>query len=531
MRYEKLRLYVLFLGVCCLPFIFSQHSSAKVVQGSCGETAQFRYDSKEKSLEIFGSGAVTKTISVKKLLGRNTQKFSVNALTIGRGITTIQDASILKHAEGDGRVVTLPEGFQKIPNNMFSNLSFVEVKIPGCVTEIQKGAFWDQVMLERITVSSDNKKYSSQDGVLYSKDKSRLLYYPPERDARSFIVSDSVREIEDLAFHGNYKLRRVTLPVRLQKLGAGCFYECAGLEEINIDELYQLREIRDYHKKSDIQVNIPYQSDGDDDDYVYQDYLIYQKPDEYSTGYSSYYNGTGGVTPAYKEYYGTFEGTKLSSFSMSDQLEYVASETFRDCVPLHTFTIGKAFRGQINRNEFSQTSLSLYYLEIHDLTIHPENTAFVLKDHLLYTSDMTVLCQEICDQEAGQETLCIPKEVNCIADGAFYMDVLYTNIIVEGDLDEIGTAAFAGSRIASFTAEGRIGKLKNGAFMYCNKMTDWQCADGVAVMEENAFLSYGGNEPLVKAETREMFSWLQSFRETVSLRKLALFSAFMIILF
>ncbi|MDE6851292.1 MAG: leucine-rich repeat domain-containing protein, partial [Lachnospiraceae bacterium] len=300
----------------------------------------------------------------------------------------------------------------------------------------------------------------------------------------------------------------------------------------NIAKLHQLQEIKDYHKESDIEIAIPYQSEGDDSDIVYRDYVRYQNEEKPDVGYQGYYNGVGSFEDEdaynYQEYFGTFEGTKLSSFTMPDRLEYIASETFRECVPLHTFTIGKAYRGQINQTEFSQTSLSLYYLEIHDLTIDPENTSYILEDHLLYTRDKTVLCQAVCDQKYKQETLHIPREVSYIADGAFYMDPLYTNIVVDGDLEEIGIAAFAGSGINSFMAKGRIGKLKKGAFMHCKEMADWQCAAGVASMEKNVFL---GSELLDRAETGGMFSWLQSFREMVSLRKLALFPSFLSILF
>lgn len=46
----KTRFSIVMLGICCLPFMHPQFSGAKVVQGDCGKTAQFRYDSEEKTL-------------------------------------------------------------------------------------------------------------------------------------------------------------------------------------------------------------------------------------------------------------------------------------------------------------------------------------------------------------------------------------------------------------------------------------------------------------------------------------------------
>lgn len=206
---------------------------------------------------------------------------------------------------------------------------------------------------------------------------------------------------------------------------------------------------------------------------------------------------------------------------MPNSLKYMASETFRNCRRLHTFAIGEAYRGQINQTEFSPRSLSLYYLEIQDLKVHPKNTAFSLDSNLLCTKDKTILCQTIRDWKYRQETFHIPKEVTRIADGAFYMDGLYQNIVLDGDLEEIGVAAFAGSEIQSFTVHGRIGRLKKGAFLSCESMKVWNCEKGVSSMENNVFLDC---RALERAETGGIFSLMQSVRDRISMR-FALFPA------
>lgn len=519
----KMRFSIVMLGICCLPFMHPQFSEAKVVQGDCGKTAQYRYDSEEKTLEISGHGSVTGTISVKKQLGKKYLK--IKQLTIGKGITTIQDSSVLKYVEKAANVnlaVSIPEGFQKIPDNMFSHLAVTELKIPGSVTEISSGAFWEQGALEKIAVAADNKKYCSWDGALYSKDRSKLLYFPVNKKVHSYVVPDSVRQIEDLAFHGNEELRQIKLPAGLQQLGAGCFYGCINLEKVNISNLHQLEEIRDYHNESGKEIYVPYESSdfsGED----YQDFLSYQSNNR-EVGYLAYFNGNYGDEHYHsleREYFGTFERTSLITFAMPDSLKYMASETFRNCRRLHTFAIGKAYRGQINQTEFSPRSLSLYYLEIQDLKVHPKNKAFSLESNLLYTKDKTILCQTVRDWKYRQETFHIPKEVTRIADGAFYMDGLYQNIVVDGDLEEIGVAAFAGSEIQSFTVHGRIGRLKKGAFLSCERMKVWNCEKGVSSMENNVFLDC---RSLERAETGGIFSLMQSVRDRISMR-FALFPA------
>ena len=63
--------------------------------------------------------------------------------------------------------------------------------------------------LEEITVSSGNKNYVSMDGVLYSKDKTRLCLYPANRPDEEFTIPYSVEFVGDFAFNDNRNLKRI----------------------------------------------------------------------------------------------------------------------------------------------------------------------------------------------------------------------------------------------------------------------------------------------------------------------------------
>ena len=54
--------------------------------------------------------------------------------------------------------------------------------------------------LQKITVSKDNEYYSSKSGVLYNKDKTRLIQYPSAKEGKEFIVPMSVTDIQTCAF-------------------------------------------------------------------------------------------------------------------------------------------------------------------------------------------------------------------------------------------------------------------------------------------------------------------------------------------
>ena len=57
--------------------------------------------------------------------------------------------------------------------------------------------FWN---LGHIFVDSSNPLYSDVDGVLYNKERTVLLFYPPSRKNSKIVIPDGVEEIGEDAF-------------------------------------------------------------------------------------------------------------------------------------------------------------------------------------------------------------------------------------------------------------------------------------------------------------------------------------------
>lgn len=87
--------------------------------------------------------------------------------------------------------------------------------------------------IESITVNKNNVNYSSENGVLFNKDKSNLLYYPYRKKGNYYTVPDSVTVISASAFASNRYLQGIILDAALKTISDKAFYNTASLEFID----------------------------------------------------------------------------------------------------------------------------------------------------------------------------------------------------------------------------------------------------------------------------------------------------------
>ena len=149
----------------------------------------------------------------------------------------------------------------------FSSCSeLTSVTIPEVVTVIHELAFLHCNKLTEINVASDNSKYSSQDGVLFNKDKTTLVFCPKGKvgtyiipnsvrtiDPSAFedcknlntvVIGDSVKSIGSYAFRNCYNLTSVVIGDSVKKIGWNAFGDCNGLTKVEYSSIESLLEIK-----------------------------------------------------------------------------------------------------------------------------------------------------------------------------------------------------------------------------------------------------------------------------------------------
>lgn len=123
----------------------------------------------------------------------------------------------------------------KIGNFAFSQcLNLKNIYIPKNVSEIVYTAFHNCNNLKAITVNESNIYFSSENGVLYNKNKSSLLKYPSAKEETFFSIPNSVTTINDNAFSYCENLENIAIPDSVTSIGMTNFYRCSGLTSVTI---------------------------------------------------------------------------------------------------------------------------------------------------------------------------------------------------------------------------------------------------------------------------------------------------------
>ncbi len=130
--------------------------------------------------------------------------------------------------------VNIPNSVTSIKRQAFYGCSnLTNINIPNSVTSIGNHAFGYSSKLTSINVDAANPSYASQNGVLYSKDKT-ILYAFPTGKTGEFVIPNHVKSIGDEAFYGCSGLTSINISNSVRSIGNSAFSRCSNLTGVNI---------------------------------------------------------------------------------------------------------------------------------------------------------------------------------------------------------------------------------------------------------------------------------------------------------
>ena len=155
-------------------------------------------------------------------------------VTIPDGVTSIGDNAF--YGCSGLTSITIPDSMTSIGEYAFGNCSnLASITIPTNVTSIGDDAFYFCNSLTAINVSKENVNYTSENGILYDKNKRTLIQCPGGKTGE-LIIPGSVECLGETAFMGCDVLNSITMPDSVERIGKNTFGHCYGLTAINVSE-------------------------------------------------------------------------------------------------------------------------------------------------------------------------------------------------------------------------------------------------------------------------------------------------------
>ena len=130
--------------------------------------------------------------------------------------------------------IAIPESVEYIGSGAFSGLRISSIYIPERVAHIGEAAF-NSYTLKSITVSKKNEHFCSVDGVLFSKDMTRMMCYPDGKEAKEYAIPEGVKTIDEGAFRPSGTISQIYIPSTLNGSIAPVLNNY-GLSEFNVSE-------------------------------------------------------------------------------------------------------------------------------------------------------------------------------------------------------------------------------------------------------------------------------------------------------
>lgn len=224
--------------------------------GADGDNLTWKLDRDTGELTISGTGYMKDYDSASKTPWYEVRE-EIKTVTVGSGATDVGAYAFSGCSSLTG--VTLPDSLTAIRRHAFSESSLKEVSIPENVTLIGEHAFWNTSMynitvpkkvssigagafskglMQAIFVDEENQYYTSENGVLYNKDKTLLHTYLKFTSSGTkygsknvAYIPDTVTEIGDEAFY-DFRGEEIHMGSSVQTIGRDAFARCDNLETI-----------------------------------------------------------------------------------------------------------------------------------------------------------------------------------------------------------------------------------------------------------------------------------------------------------
>lgn len=465
---------------------------------------------------------------------------TASAVSVPAGIKTICAEAFAGNSAI--KSVSFPESLEKIENGAFRNCVNLEsVTIGNGVTEIGSGAFAMCENLQKVCFSDtvlslgagvfagddqlktidvgNNPYFVCANGVLYNRDKTKLIQYLSAGHTERFVMPDSVTDVERYAFWGcsdledvvlsaglymipeyafsNCKdLRSVSIPYSVRKIGAKAFENCERLGNVDIPASVTTIHETAFDGCSRVRILA---KEGTCAYEFYQNWKqTYQNQENQSV------SGNSGVSL----YDGGKDGDRTSE-EPNDLASDSTAESTEESTAESTADDGSA-KGQYdlrNPADVSDLHVSEYYADDAKDVI---GKVRIVANQAVILPDKADVSQAVDGTEQQTDTFTPQMTISdtgshVIVKKAYYQSDTLQGVCLENGFTDIDDLAFARSSLTGITIPEGVTHIGYGAFYHCDALSVVSIPSTVTDIEPEAFARTPYLENWLTGEDQEDF--------------------------
>ena len=213
------------------------------------------------------------------------------------------------------------------------------ITIPSTLTGIGEQSFTSCSALESIEVDKSNSTYSSEKGVLFSKDKTSLYVYPSNKLDETYTIPNSVTYVYSFAFFVNKNIKNITIPENVEAIGKAAFFGCENIERIMIPKNVESIGSAAFSSCRSLKtIDVA----KDNPSYREIDGALFTSDMSILIGYPSGKTDTTYIVPNGVKYVGDWvfsECYRLVNITLPDELLIIGGSAFYACTGLKSITI------------------------------------------------------------------------------------------------------------------------------------------------------------------------------------------------
>lgn len=345
----------------------------------------------------------------------------------------------------------LPDSLTVIGDFAFSDcVSLREVTIPRNVAVIGCAAFHSCSGIERFVVDSANPNFITIDGVIYSRDRKKLVAFPCGYKGSHFDVIDGTECIGEGAFAGS-TISTISFPQSLKTIEPYSFQFCDNLVEVQIpDSVIEIGELAFRYCPSLTRVQLS------SNIRVLREQVFTGTPNLKRLVLPKSVRVIKPIALSWSQ--------GLEELILNDGLEVIEDDLCK-CGHLKYLYISKTVR-EIRPEMCRTTRVDNTSFKVE---VDKDNPYFIASNGLLYTKDWR---KAICVYNKERNALVINKNTRIIGPLCCNGYTKVRSITLPEGLIEIGSLAFAGcSSIKRIDLPQLVQKISLDAFIDCDNLT------------------------------------------------------------